>query len=510
MPYLAGNKITMQTDTGGGNPDKANNKNVQYTSPYKTTSTVKTTTPVASTAKSTSTGAKTATTSTAATNTAQAKKKYYTYNKSGYSGGYSGGGYSSGSSAQQTDEAAKKANANYNAVLQLLNQTANKETTALTNNANNYTTAANQNLAAAEQQYNAAYNRNIAALDALAAQNSQREQATMDAITNAYNAIIGNADDYYSNLIDTYNRSMGWVDQGFNEGNEATARARDEAIQLAAQLYEMGEATQNRETERALQGQYTSYMKGMRNLNQRLAALGYNGGATETSMLNALNGYESNRTDLNEAKLAALGALRQQQMQSDSEAQQSYLNKLADLITNRTNQYLGVENNRSQGEYNYANMKNSAESDRGNQTVAAQNNFQNWAADLTGQRTSNNNSYASNMGNLANSKNDVAYNTAGLSNAAAQAAGNIYTNQTYADMVAALSQNGAKAKVEKTDKQKEKDKKAKEKEKKKNTSSAKGGVLNTLSSSSNNAATKASTSKTSTTKKKTTTKKSTK
>ena len=475
MPYLAGNRITMQTDTGGGNPDKANNKNVQYTSPYRTTSTVKTTTPVASTAKSTSTGAKTATTSTAATNTAQAKKKYYTYNKSGYSGGYSGGGYSSGSSSQQTDEAAKKANANYNAVLKLLNQTADKETAALTNNANDYTTAANQNLAAAEQQYNAAYNNNIAALSALEAQNAQRETNTMNAINAAYNAIMGNANEYYNNVLGTYNRSMDLVNQGFDEGNAATARARDEAIELAAQLYEMGEATQNRETERALRGQYASYMKGMRNLNQKLAAMGYNGGATETSMLNALNGYESNRTDLNEAKLAALGALRQTQMQSDSEAQQSYLAKLADLIANRTNQQLGVEQNRSTGEYNYAGMKNDAENNRGNQTVTAQNNFQNWYADLVGQRTSNENTYASNMGNLANSKNDVAYNTAGLSNAAAQAAGNIYTNQAYTDMVNNLSSNGASAKVQKTDKQKEKDKKAKEKEKKKNTSSSTAG-----------------------------------
>lgn len=214
--------------------------------------------------------------------------------------------------------------------------------------------------------------------------NKDKEAATLDAISNAYNNQMGNAGEYYNNVLATYNRSMDYIAQGFNEGKLTSQQARDAAIQLAQELYDMGEATQNRQTERGLKGQYISYMNGLKNLNQRLAAQGINGGASETAQLSALNGYEANRTDLQEARLAALGALRQTQMQSDSEANQTYLAKLADLIVNRTNQQLGVENTRSQGEYNYSNMKNSAESERGSQLVNANNNFQNWAANLEG------------------------------------------------------------------------------------------------------------------------------
>lgn len=499
MPYLAGNKITMQTDTGGGVADKANNKNVQFTNPYKSTQTTSKspTSTTASTAKKSVTPS-TATASTATQNTQTNKKKYYNnYSNRSYSGysGYSGGNYSS-TNNQQEDQAKKNSNANYNALLKLLNQTATNETSALTNNANNYAAAAAQNLANAESIYNNVFNSNTAALNNLSAQNVQREalinqsisdyynkmanenasreQATLAAIDEAYKNLMGNANDYYGSVMDAYDRASGIVNQGYEEGNQVSAAARDEAIALAEQLYAMGESTQNRETEKALRGQYASYMKGMRNLNQRLAAQGINGGATETSMLNALNGYEANRTDLNEAKLSALGALRQQQMQSDSEAQQAYLAKVADLISQRTSNQLGVENTRSTGELNYANMKNSAETNKSNQSIeaqnnfqnwkstlennyanmnqTAQNNFQNWAANLANQWTSNNNNYATNMGNLANSKNDVAYNNAGLSNAAAQAAGNIYTNQAYIDAVTGVSNNGGKAKVKSTKK----------------------------------------------------------
>ena len=363
----------------------------------------------------------------------------------------------------------------------------------------------------------------------MAAENKSRENATLDAIDAAYNGIMANAGEYYNNILGTYNRSMDFVNRGFDEGKQTTAQARDEAIQLAQALYDMGEETQNRQTERGLKGQYVSYMNSLRNLNQRLAAQGINGGASETSMLGALNGYEANRTDLQEARLAALSALRQTQMQSDSQANQAYLNKLADLISQRTNQYLGVENTRSQGEYNYANMKNSAESDRGNQLVSAQNNFQNWASNLegnyanmnqtaqnnfqnwasnlegnyanmsrenqiayqnwasqlennyanmgrenqnnyqnwsnnlTGQRASNETQYASNIGDLANSRNGVNYNQAVMQNQAAQTAADLYTSQAYLDQLNRLNDTNKKAKVAGTNSKKKSDSKSSDK-----------------------------------------------
>jgi hypothetical protein len=422
------NRLVMQTDTGGssnvgaGKTNNTKDKLVRYNTP--TTKTTTATTTAANTnaaAKKTST-AKTATTATTAntSNTAN-KKTYYNYSRPSYSG-YSGySGYSSGSSTAQAP-AENHLAANINNYINSANDIFKNEYNTMMQNATDYNTAALQNLAAAENQYNTAYGTNKSLLDALEAQNKQREQSVLNTISSAYSNQLGNANTYYQNVLDAYNRSMNLVNQGFDEGNDATQRARDEAIELAAQIYQMGEDSQNRETEKALQSQYGSYMKGMRNMNQLLAAQGINGGASETAMLNALNGYESNRASLYDTKLAALGQLRQTQMQSDSEAQMNYLNKLADLISERTSNSLGVENTRGQGEYNYANMKNSAESERSSNTTTAQNNFQNWASNLTGQRTSNENAYAQALLDLANAKNDVGYNSTSMSNAAAQGA----------------------------------------------------------------------------------------
>lgn len=441
---MALTRITQETDTGGGAANKSNTNFFKYTTPStnKTTksNTTKTTTPTkTSTKTATKTSTKTVSTTTPKSTKNYSNKRYYTYNTPTYN---TTPGTSSAAAAEPAVDNASK---NWNNYLKLLNETYTNEAKTLADNAANYATATGQNIAQSETQYNNAYNANKSAIANLEAQNRQREAAINQSIS-----------DYYKNLVDSYNRSMGYVDQGFAEGNDATARARDEAIELAAQLYAMGEETQNQRTEKDLKGQYISYMNGLKNMNQRLSALGINGGAAETTLLGALNGYEANRTDLEEARASALGQLRQQQMQSDSEAQQAYLSKLADLISARTTQQLGVENTRSTNEGNYANMQQQA-----------QNNFQNWASDLTGKKTSNESAYADAIRQLAEMKNTSAYNSATLSNQAAQSKSDNYSSTGYTAALEALGEKNAKAKVKKTEKQKEKDKKKKEKEKKK-------------------------------------------
>lgn len=453
------------TDTGGGSSgDNNRSQVVMPTSPYRSQTPTVTTKPVtSSTTRRTSTAkTPTATTSAATQQAATTKKAYTPYTRTSYPT------YPS-SYHPNTEPTPNNGSKNMNNYLKLLNETYTNEANQIANTAEQYKTEANQNLANAENRWNTTYNNVNNMLNNLENQNRARETATMDAINGAYNAIINNAGDYYNNLLDTYNRSMDFVNQGYNESVNTADQARAEAIQLAAQLYDMGEAQQNRDTERALKGQYASYMRGLRNMNQMLAAQGINGGASETAYLNALNGYEGNRTDLNEAKLAAIGALRQQQMQSDSEAQQNYLNRLSDFIQSRTNQQLGVENNRSQGEYNYANMKNEAESNKGNQLVSAQNNFQNWANNLVNQRSGNETSYADAIRQLTSDRNGILYNSANMSNQAAQSRSDNFGSQAYQAAVQYQSENNNKAKVQKTEAQKKKEaeKKKKEAEKKK-------------------------------------------
>jgi hypothetical protein len=434
----------MDTDTGGGTRPGTNTSNVvPYKSPYTYKSTPQTTKPATSTVTRKSTTKASATPTKAAPATTVPKSTSYKRSYTPYTYNSSPTYYQTGgtAAAEKVDNVGK----NINNYLKLLNETYTNEAKALEQNAASYQQATGNNIAQSENQYNASYNNNLNTINNLENQNRLREAAINQSIA-----------DYYKNIIDSYNRSMGEVERGFNEGNEATARARNEAIELAAQLYAMGEESQNRQTEKDLRGQYLSYMNGMKNMNQRLAAMGYNGGASETAVLNALNGYESNRTDLEEARLAAMGQLRQQQMQSDSEAQQAYLNKLGDLISNRTNQVLGVESSRSANEGNYANMQQTA-----------QNNFQNWASDITGKRTTTEQAYADAIRQLAEMRNGAAYNSATLANQAAQSKSDNYGSAAYAGMVQAAVDKNVKAKVKKTEAQKKKDAKKKEEEKKK-------------------------------------------
>lgn len=453
---MALNTLYRVTDTGGGSSGDNNRSLVAKTT------TPKTTTATTSAAKTASTSKKTTAAKTVSSNVNNSykpstyKRSYTPYTRRSYPTYPS---TPSAPAAKGDDNFSK----NWNAWITNMNNAYNSAATQMASSADEYKNGANQNLAGAENRWNTTYNNINTMLSNLATENQKREQATIDAINNAYDAVIGNANEYYQNLLDTYDRSMGYVDQGYNESIDVADQARNEAMQIAQQLYEMGEAQQNRDTERALKAQYASYMKGIKNMNQFLAAQGINGGASETAYLNALNGYEGNRTDLNEAKLSALGLLRQQQMQSDSEAQQAYLNKISEFIQNRTGQQLQVENNRSQGEYNFANMKNEAESNKGNQLVTSQNNFQNWSSDLVGKKSSNETSYADAIRQLADSRNTVLYNGVNLANQAAQL--QVERELAEAQAVAALSEKDKKAK--KTQKKAKSSSKKKSKKKKK-------------------------------------------
>lgn len=408
-------------------------------------------------------------TPTTATSTAANANKKRTYT---YSNNSSGSG-----EAVETPETPQEDNKskNYQAYHDYLDKIYRNEFEGSKDSNNTYKTEANKNLDKAAKQWKTTYANNNALLDQLAAQNSQREANTNNAIATAYQNVINNANEYYNNLMGTYNRSMGYIDQGFNEGKTTSAQARDEAIQLAAKLYEMGEATQNQQTEKDLKNQYISYMNGMKNMNQQLAAQGINGGASETALLGALNGYEANRASLDEARLAAMGVLRQQQMESDSQAQQTYLNALANLISQRTNQQLGVENTRSSGEQAYAGMKTDAENTRGSNTIAAQNNFQNWAADLTGQRTNNSNTYANAVNGLANDRNSVAANYQNAYQSALQSRSDNYSSAAYSNIIDNMSKDNKAVTLPKDSsnttkkEQKAKDKKKAKKEAKKTT-----------------------------------------
>jgi len=392
---MAIHQNVMMTDTG------TSSSVIKPTASTSSTTTAKTPTTTSSTGrKATSSAAPTATTAVQNNNK---KKTYNTY-------GYSTASSSSTAEAAPAEETPDYWVQNWQKYNNGIDALANAQYQGEKDSASAYLNAANKNLDNSLSQWKKTTSQIDNLLNGLEAQNKTREANMNRAIADAYDQLMGNANAYKNDVLGTYNRSMDFVNKGFEEGKSTSEKARDEALQLAAQLYAMGEQTQNQQTEKDLRNQYVSYMNGMKNMNQQLASMGINGGASETSLLGALSGYESNRTSLDEARLATLGQLRQQQMQSNSEAQRAYLNALADLITQRTNQQLGVENTRASGEYNYANMANDAANSRANQTITAQQAYQNWANDLVNQRSGNKTNYANAVQGINSDKNNAQAN----------------------------------------------------------------------------------------------------
>lgn len=508
---------TMMTDTG------TSSSVVKPTASTSTTTTAKTPTSTSSTGRrTTSSAAPTATTAVQNNNTN--KKKTNTY---GYSSSSSTTTTSTPAPAEETPDYWVQNYQNYN---NDLDKSYNSQYQAEKDSANAYLNAVNKNLDSSANQWKKTYKEVEKLLTGLESQNKARESTMNQAISDAYNQLMGNANDYYQSVIDAYNRSRDVVNSGFNEGKSTTEKARDEALKLAADLYSMGEQTQNQQTEKDLRSQYISYMNGMRNLNQQLASAGINGGASESAMLSALNNYGTNRTSLDEARLAGLAQLRQQQMQSGSEAQQTYLNALADLITNRTNQLLGVENTRSSGEYNFANMKNDAANTRSNQTLQAQQAYQQWANDLVNQRSGNKTNYATAVQGINSERNAGQLNYQNMyANAAANRSNNA-SSTAKQNVVKTLSEHNGEyksnldtsntTKKEKKAAQKKKDKKAAnktakatydaaqklkkdaEKQRKKNTTSSSKKASNAKSDTKSNTSSKKKTSTKKTTKEK--------
>jgi hypothetical protein len=92
-------------------------------------------------------------------------------------------------------------------------------------------------------------------------------------------------------------------------------------------------------------------------------------------------------------------------------------------------------------------MKSDAINTRSNQTLQAQQAFQNWASDLTGKRTSVEDAYATAIANLMNDKNNVAQNYQNMYSTAANSRTNSALSNAYAQAVDTLSAGGKKANV---------------------------------------------------------------
>ena len=102
----------------------------------------------------------------------------------------------------------------------------------------------------------------------------------------------------------------------------------------------------NTDAEKSLQEAYINNMLTRKNLNQRLSAMGYNGGATETTMANLENQYGSSRTGINETLNRNISDLNMTYGDNLAAALQSYNSAMANLDLQRMQMEMQAENAR--------------------------------------------------------------------------------------------------------------------------------------------------------------------
>lgn len=107
--------------------------------------------------------------------------------------------------------------------------------------------------------------------------------------------------------------------------------------------------TLNGQREDALRSAYVSYMLGQKDLNQRLANQGINGGMSETVMANLLNNYGGNRGNIENQYQQVLGNLNSAYDSNVASLSNQHENNIADVLSD-------YYNATSKAKENYANQ----------------------------------------------------------------------------------------------------------------------------------------------------------
>lgn len=98
----------------------------------------------------------------------------------------------------------------------------------------------------------------------------------------------------------------------------------------------------NVDSEQALREAYITKMQNQKDLNQRLASIGLNGGSSETTMARLANQYGNSRTSINNTRNRGLSDIQQTYAEQLASALQNYNAAMANLEMQRLNAELSL------------------------------------------------------------------------------------------------------------------------------------------------------------------------
>lgn len=153
---------------------------------------------------------------------------------------------------------------------------------------------------------------------------------------------------------DAYDRSKALLDDAYNTASGNYANIYNSGANQLKKAYDNSLGKINANATDAFRQAYVNRMLSERNLQQRLAAMGISGGASETAMTGLLNNYgnarngiqrtlDSNRNDLEMNYSSNLNDLYNAYQSQMAALDQNRASQLAQLLNNLNNQIAGVQ-----------------------------------------------------------------------------------------------------------------------------------------------------------------------
>lgn len=141
-----------------------------------------------------------------------------------------------------------------------------------------------------------------------------------------------------------YDRNMERIGEAYNSASGSLRSNYDSTVDRlnAARDKSMGEV--NTDAENSLRQAYINNMMTRKNLNQRLSALGYNGGATESTMSSLENNYGKSRSGINETLNTNIANLDSTYGDNLANALESYNSAMANLNLQKMQLEMQAEN----------------------------------------------------------------------------------------------------------------------------------------------------------------------
>ena len=130
---------------------------------------------------------------------------------------------------------------------------------------------------------------------------------------------------------EAYYRNMERIGNAYGSMSDRLTNNYDSTAERIKSARNESKTDVNTDAEKALREAYINNMLTKRNLNQRLSAMGYNGGATETTMANLENQYGNSRNNINTTLNTNLRKLNSSYGDNLAAALESYNNALNNL-----------------------------------------------------------------------------------------------------------------------------------------------------------------------------------